>query len=391
MAIGDIVARSDERLGDQPEPTILTCTEGAGLVRQVDKFKKRIAADDTSQYKVVRRGDVVYNPYLLWKGAIAQSAYEEACITSPVYEVLRPRPGVTTEYVGLVLTSPALIREYDVVSVGSIERRRRAVFSSLSEIVVTLPTLAEQRRIVDLVLTVDHYARAIGSVESASSSSYGALLRELFDGEGSGWPRQQLGALAETRLGKMLDSKRLVGESFPYLANVNVRWDEVRTEGLKTVPLTDAEREELVLRAGDVLVCEGGEAGRCAVLERDLPGIYFQKAIHRVRCGPNLRPRFLMHFMRYAAANGLLADFLSSLTIQHLTGEKLRRVPVPAPPLESQDNAVAVLDAVTSVSRRADALRRASLRGRGALLADLLSGKNELPAAYDRFLVVGAA
>ena len=137
--IGDVVVRSDERLGRSAEPTILTCTEGTGLIRQADKFKKRIAAADTSLYKVVRRGDVVYNPYLLWKGAIAQSDYDEMCITSPVYEVLRPVEGVDTRYVGLALTSRGVVSLFDALSIGSIERRRRAVLPAVLDVPIDLP------------------------------------------------------------------------------------------------------------------------------------------------------------------------------------------------------------------------------------------------------------
>ena len=57
-------------LGDDEEPEILTCTENAGLVLQRERFSKRVATEDTSDYKIVLRNDIVYNPYLLWAGAI---------------------------------------------------------------------------------------------------------------------------------------------------------------------------------------------------------------------------------------------------------------------------------------------------------------------------------
>jgi len=93
MTLADVLECSDERLGDAEEPEVLTCTESGGLILQRERFAKRVATDDASDYKVVRMGDIVYNPYLLWKGSIDQCWIVEVGITSPAYEVLRVRPG----------------------------------------------------------------------------------------------------------------------------------------------------------------------------------------------------------------------------------------------------------------------------------------------------------
>ncbi|WP_395153857.1 restriction endonuclease subunit S [Ilumatobacter sp.] len=112
---------------------------------------------------------------------------------------------------------------------------------------------------------------------------------------------------------------------------------------------SETEQQEFSLRKGDVLICEGGEVGRSSVVERDLPGVYFQKAIHRVRCSPKLDPHFLFRYMEFAAPTGRLDDFSSEATIKHLTGVKLRRLPIPLPPIEEQRRIAAVLDATDAL------------------------------------------
>ena len=91
VALGDLLERSTDRLGEDEEPEVLTCTESGGLIFQKERFAKRVATDDASKYKVVRRGDIVYNPYLLWKGSIDQCWIVDYGITSPAYEVFRIR------------------------------------------------------------------------------------------------------------------------------------------------------------------------------------------------------------------------------------------------------------------------------------------------------------
>ena len=79
------------------------------------------------------------------------------------------------------------------------------------------------------------------------------------------WPRVRLSEVAEQCLGKMLDANRNKGQPLPYLRNPNVRWFDVDTSDLRTMPFEDHEHERYGLKAGDVVVCEGGEAGRAAI------------------------------------------------------------------------------------------------------------------------------
>lgn len=254
------------------------------------------------------------------------------------------------------------------------------------EVPIDLPPLAQQRRIADLVSSLDSYAARLRQLTTAATTAYVSILCDTFERLG---PQRAvpLGDLAETRLGKMLDAAKAGnGPALPYLRNADVQWDRVGLDDLKRTPLSERERHQLALKAGDVLICEGGEVGRTAVLDRDLPGVFFQKAVHRVRCGPRLRPRFLMHFMRYAAASGLLDDYSTSTTIAHLTGEKLRTIPIPSPAIAQQDRAVANLDALVTTARAAGDTAAGSADLRAALLDELLGGDHEIPASYDRFL-----
>jgi type I restriction enzyme, S subunit len=192
-----------------------------------------------------------------------------------------------------------------------------------------------------------------------------------------GWVEMSLGSVAHIRLGKMLSrASREHRDRSPYLRNANVQWDELRLDDLKEMHFSEDERVEFSLRAGDVLVCEGGEVGRCVVLESDLHGIYFQKALHRVRCGKRLDPRFLTHILRYAATNGGFADLATQNTIQHLTKEKLEQLIIGLPSLDEQRRIVSVLAACDDVIDRKRRAQIALMQLRSAVLAELLEPRD---------------
>lgn len=162
-----------------------------------------------------------------------------------------------------------------------------------------------------------------------------------------------LGAVADIQLGKMLSpNAKTGGESWPYLRNANVQWGRLELGDMSEMDFSDDERVKFSIERGDLLVCEGGEPGRCAVVDRDLPGVYFQKALMRVR--PNSRQidvRYLQHFMAYAAGRGAFMKGGNQATIAHFPAVRLSAFEVPLLPIIEQRRIADVLD-------KADAIRR---------------------------------
>lgn len=174
------------------------------------------------------------------------------------------------------------------------------------------------------------------------------------------WPRVRLGELADHRLGKMLDKAKNTGAPRRYLRNPNIKWFDVDLSNLKEILVEEEDVHKYELLPGDVLICEGGEAGRAAIWKGEADGIIFQKACHRVRVGPNLDPRFLIHRLMYDYFNGGLEDYYTGITIKHFTGQDLDRYEIPLPPLNEQRRIAAILD-------KADGLRRKRHRAIGLL------------------------
>jgi type I restriction enzyme M protein len=96
-------------------------------------------------------GDIVYNPYLLWKGSIDQCWIVDVGITSPAYEIFRVRDGFDPTIVGQLVTSPEMIKRYDGISFGTVQRRRRAPADKFLELEVNMPTHEHLQLLRDLL------------------------------------------------------------------------------------------------------------------------------------------------------------------------------------------------------------------------------------------------
>ena len=159
------------------------------------------------------------------------------------------------------------------------------------------------------------------------------------------WETQKLETVADFCLGKMLDQKKNRGEPLPYLANVNVRWGEFDLADLREMRFEQHELDRYGIKYGDIVMCEGGEPGRCAIWKEQRSSMMIQKALHRIRPHDCLRPEFLYYFFLYKGRTGHLSSLFTGSTIKHLPREKLALVEVPVPPHSTQDQIASVLSA----------------------------------------------
>jgi len=150
------------------------------------------------------------------------------------------------------------------------------------------------------------------------------------------WKWVRFGEVAESRLGKMLDKAKNKGTPLPYLRNTNVQWHKFELDDIKLMQIEDDEIEELLLRKGDLLICEGGQPGRCAIWKNESEQMFFQKALHRARPLGGVLSEYLQCCLTIDAATNRLDKYFTGATIKHFVGAKLNNYVIPMPPVEEQ-------------------------------------------------------
>jgi type I restriction enzyme, S subunit len=159
------------------------------------------------------------------------------------------------------------------------------------------------------------------------------------------WKKAVLDDVAEFSLGKMLDQKKNRGELFPYLANLNVRWGEFDLSDLRAMRFESHELDRFGLKFGDIVMCEGGEPGRCAIWKSHKPGMMIQKALHRIRPRDGLNNQFLYYSFLHKGKAGHFAPLFTGSTIKHLPKQNLAKVEIDIPPVAVQEYIASTLSA----------------------------------------------
>ena len=158
------------------------------------------------------------------------------------------------------------------------------------------------------------------------------------------WAWVRYREIANCLLGKTKNPHQLSGTICPYLCSINVYWGKIKLSEIKEMLFSDTDMRQYSVHKGDMLICEGGEAGRTAIYNGEIEPMYFQNALHRVRFYGNISAHFYLHQMEFYKKMGLLNDHIKGETIQHFVLGKLQNLIVPLPPLAEQQRIVEKLE-----------------------------------------------
>ena len=398
--IDGLIERVDDTRSEiEPEPTVLSCSKDHGLIPQMELFQRRLASADTRRYKLVHPGDFVYDPNLLWSGAIARSHEQAIGIVSPVYEIFRVVRDCSQDFLFAWLMSPSRLPSYRAISMGTNVRRRRADFGDFSKLPILLPPLPEQRAIAAVLDRIDDAMERTEAVIVATERLRDTLLHELLtrgvpglhsewkEAPGIGtiptcWDVVRLGDVAEVQTGRAVNGKAIVGGSLevPYLRVANVKDGYLDLTTVKAMPVSEDEIGRYKVQNGDVLFTEGGDAdkvGRGTVWRNEIPLCLHQNHIFAVR--PNQNILYSDFLASFAASNCAKRYFLSAAkqttNLASINASQLKLLPVSLPMPREQQTIVAILDGVEETIERG-IMETAMLTSLKASAADaLLTGR----------------
>ncbi|MEI8037315.1 MAG: restriction endonuclease subunit S [Verrucomicrobiota bacterium] len=308
--------------------------------------------------RLVRNGDTIISTVRTYLRAITSiQSPPPNLVVSTGFATLTPGPEIDGGYFAYFAQTEHFIHE--VVSRSTGVSYPAITPSELGNIQISYPPLATQRRIAAYL---DRETRQIDALVASKEELLGLLAEKRASlishavtrglnpkaklkpsgipwlGEIPGhWSVAQVGHRYHVDLGKMLDAKKISGDYLkPYLRNQDVQWSGINTAELPQMDIKPGEESRFALLPGDLLVCEGGECGRCSIWT-ETQECYYQKALHRLR--PRTardHSRFFRFLMEVAVTTGVFASDSNANTIGHLPAEKFRNYRMVFPPVEEQ-------------------------------------------------------
>jgi type I restriction enzyme S subunit len=242
---------------------------------------------------------------------------------------------------------------------------------------INLPPLPEQKRIVDLISSVDSYIEALQQQLDSAKKSRNAVLYELLTAGGDDWIETKLIDAVEVldRMRRPVNSSERENRkgTVPYYgANGQTGWID-----------DYIFNEELVLLGEDAIDFADPKARKAYLINGPS---WVNNHAHVLRARPG---RILSFFLAEALNIVDYSQYVSFGTRSKLTQASMNGIKILVPSLQTQANIIEVISALDDVINRTESSIDLAGNLRSGLLSDLLSGEHEIPASYDK--VMGTA
>ena len=150
--LGELFFESNERSSSME---ILSVSVAKGIYPASESDRDTNPGASLVNYKVVHKGDVVYNSMRMWPGAVGSSDYDG--IVSPAYVVARPTIELDSTCFGYLLKRPEMLYKYLCDSQGNSKDTQTLKYDRFADIEATMPANLEEQRAISACLgSVDH-------------------------------------------------------------------------------------------------------------------------------------------------------------------------------------------------------------------------------------------
>ncbi|MBR5638450.1 MAG: restriction endonuclease subunit S [Muribaculaceae bacterium] len=212
---------------------VFSVTNSKGFCQEF--FGKKVASENTSNYKVVPRGCFAYNPSRINVGSVACQDKEDFVSVSPIYVIFKVSSNINQNYLMYYLKSDYCMTYINAYSRGAV--RNNLKLSQLGEFEINVPPLAEQERIVaelDLISSIiDKKKAQLKEYDQLAQSIFYSMFGDPITNE-KGWEVKKLGLISTIGTGATPSREQ---EELYYGGDIH--W--VKTTEVHNCEITDTE------------------------------------------------------------------------------------------------------------------------------------------------------
>lgn len=160
---------------------LLSITAEKGVILQSESDKRDNSNEDKSKYKRICPNDIGYNTMRMWQGRSALSDMEG--IVSPAYTIVIPNGNVNPFFIISLIQQPRVVYDFWAHSQGLVDDTLNCKFPNFSQVKVSIPSLAEQTAIAEVLISADKEIEIAKTKLSSFRNQKRGLMQQLLTGK----------------------------------------------------------------------------------------------------------------------------------------------------------------------------------------------------------------
>ena len=349
---------------------LLSVTMNDGVKPRSEIEGKDNSSEDKSNYKIVRKGDMVYNSMRMWQGANGISPCDG--IVSPAYTVLMPKREISNGYFAALFKSTKLVNEFRKNSQGMTSDTWNLKYPQIETIKVQIPSVSEQEKVSALFSVLD--ARIVAQaqlVESLKKYKRGLLNKVFSNTDEKIYPTVYLSEVADFLQGLTYSPSDVANAGHLVLRSSNIQNGTLSFDDCvyvdKSIP------ESLQVKCADVIMCvrNGSKSlvGKTALIPIDMPKTTWGAFMMIVRS--KLNDTYIFHYLNSQMFFSQVFKDTGTATINQITKGILNECRLPLPPVEERKKISKMLSTFDAKIYNAERTLYALMETRKALLQQL--------------------
>lgn len=363
--------REKEERSATGEGLLLSVSQYNGIIPRVEDSR----SESLENYKRCEPDDLVTNIMLAWMGGLGISNYDG--LVSPAYSVYTLLDNHNPQYLGYLYKTPIYLAEFARRSKGIVPSRWRMYTEDFGQVLTLLPPKEEQDGIVTfldkITAEIDEAISKKQDLIELLKEQKAILINQavtkginpnvpMRDGGGEWvgempehWCIKRLKFITALQsgitLGKSYSGRNLI--SYPYLRVANVQDGYFKLDDVAELALPKRIAEQYMVRAGDILVTEGGDIdklGRGTVWNGEIENCLHQNHIFAIRVNREVvDASFISYAMGADCGRRYFTHTANKTTnLASTNSTKLGNFPVMVPPREEQRKIVSWIKGIES-------------------------------------------
>ena len=349
ISLGEVISSANvERCGNRKYP-VLSMTMHNGIVLQNDRFKKSLASLDQSNYKVVKRGQLVVG-FPIDEGVLyVQKAVSEG-IMSPAYNVWNINSDIVdAEYLEMCLHSPQAMQFYKSHLRGTTARRRSIPTETLLSLKIYIPSFDVQKRIVSNIDKIDSLIskrrQQLASLDLLVKARFAEMFGDPVSNPKS-YPVYQLSKYIEfLTSGSRGWAQYCTDNGTEWFITIkNVKDCHILVDNMQPIDApNNAEAKRTKVQEGDLLISITADLGRTGVVTKEIAehGAYINQHLTCIRLNTEVvNPLYVAHFMESSAGKEQFKSKNQSAVKAGLNFNSINSLRITVPPMKIQNEFV---------------------------------------------------